>query len=153
GWFLGLLVGQSYHRRRSAFGLRRLPSITFSSPGHGERHVTRGSRLWGTKHIQPKTSVKAAPQGRGQITAQNLDTAQFRGAGDCSEGAFTPRTEPTCVVIWQSRTSHVVPEGILGRVSAGCKQLQTMTKMVMAPLNGGFRATVLTTPLWRVSGA
>ena len=50
------------------------------------------------------------------------------------------------MVIWQSRTSHVVTEGTLGGVSAGCKPLQTMTKMAMAPLNGGFRATVLTTP-------
>jgi hypothetical protein len=50
------------------------------------------------------------------------------------------------VVIWQSRTSHVVTEGTLGGVSAGCKPLQTMPKMAMATLNGGFRATVLTTP-------
>ena len=52
------------------------------------------------------------------------------------------------MVIWQSRTSHVVTEGTLGGVSAGCKPLQTMPKMAMATLNGGFRATVLTTPCW-----
>jgi hypothetical protein len=76
----------------------------------------------------------------------NHYTAQFRGAGDCSKGTFTPRTEPNCVVIWQSRTSHVITEGILDGESAGCKPLQTVPKMVLATLNGGFRATVLTTP-------
>jgi hypothetical protein len=50
------------------------------------------------------------------------------------------------VVIWQSRTSHVMTEETLGGVSAGCKPLQTIPKIAMATLNGGFRATVLTTP-------
>ena len=40
-------------------------------------------------------------------------------------------------------------EGTLGGVSAGCKPLQTMPKMAMTTLNGGFRATVLTTPYLR----
>src|SRR6266851_9207826 len=90
------------------------------------------------------TSCRGAPEL--SYCLHNVGTAQFRGAGDCSEGAFTSRTAPNYVVIWQSRTSHVITKGILGGVSAGCKPWQTMPKMAMATLNGGFRATVLTTP-------
>src|SRR6266852_2286584 len=109
--------------------------------------LSRRDELFGV----PSTSNRKPPlrwplREGGQITAQNVDTAQFRGAGDGSEGAFTPRTEPNCVVIWQSRTSHVITEETLGGVSAGCKPLQTIPKIAMATLNGGFRATVLTTP-------
>src|SRR5712692_7976641 len=95
--------------------------------GHGAEHAggqSHGLRLarWGTKHIQPKTSVKLRKPGywseavrtfrclsllsrRTMQTAHNIVTAQFFGSQEASCWTAAVQNDAKCVVNIRTRTS------------------------------------------------